>query len=558
MTPQDLIAAFDTLAEAPNAADRLRELVLQLAVRGKLVPQNPDDEPAEQLLERARQSRLQLVASGEIRAKRLPRLATDELPHEVPAGWAWAQIADCAHDLGQGEPTSRFSYVDVSAIDNEKGTIGETVAVIEPADAPSRARKRVGRGCVIYSTVRPYLNNIAVLDREFDPEPIVSTAFSVLMPHEGISARYLYFYLRSPVFVDYVNAKQKGVAYPAINDGDFQQGYVPVPPAAEQRRIVARVEELMGLLDRLEAARDARETTRQALRDSALAALQQADTHEEVETAWQRIAENIHDLFTTPADIEPLRQTVLQLAVRGRLVPQNPNDEPASALVERAKTQLTAIAAAGRTRVGKDSTEYERDDALPDGWSWAPLQHLVQFIDYRGKTPKKTASGVRLLTAKNIKLGYISLEPEEFVTEADYEKLMTRGFPKEGDVLFTTEAPMGHAALVDLPEKFALAQRTINFHPLAEVNGAYLVILLLSPWFQAELAERATGMTATGIKAAKLRLIRVPVPPDREQHRIVAQIKDLMGLVDNLEKRLAAQRDIHDAFAAAAVHHLET
>jgi type I restriction enzyme S subunit len=185
------------------------------------------------------------------------------------------------------------------------------------------------------------------------------------------------------------------------------------------------------------------------------------------------------------------------------------------------------------------------------------LQSVVQFIDYRGKTPKKTSSGVRLYTAKNIRRGYINQQPDEFVTQATYDEWMTRGFPQRGDVLFTTEAPMGNAALVDTDERFALAQRTINFHPYAGFSGAYLVLLLLSPWFQYELAARATGMTATGIKAAKLRLIRIPVPPLAEQERIVARVDELMAKLEQLEQHLANKTAAHDAFAAAAVHHLD-
>jgi type I restriction enzyme S subunit len=134
---------------------------------------------------------------------------------------------------------------------------------------------------------------------------------------------------------------------------------------------------------------------------------------------------------------------------------------------------------------------------------------------------------------------------------------MTRGFPKKGDVLFTTEAPMGKAALVAFSERFALAQRAINLHPYADLDRKYLMWMLLSPWFQERLRKRATGMTAMGIKGAKLRLIRVPIPPLPEQHRIVARVYELIGLLDRLEARLTAARTAHGAFAAAAVHHLD-
>jgi type I restriction enzyme, S subunit len=139
------------------------------------------------------------------------------------------------------------------------------------------------------------------------------------------------------------------------------------------------------------------------------------------------------------------------------------------------------------------------------------------------------------------------------VAESTYQSWMTRGIPRHGDVLFTTEAPMGMAAVVEDSERFALAQRAIDFQPYADLLGRYLMWMILSPWFQSQLREHATGMTAQGIKGAKLRQIRVSVPPLPEQHRIVAKVDELMGLLDRLEQRLRVVRDTQAAFAAAAV-----
>ena len=168
---------------------------------------------------------------------------------------------DLAHDLGQKVPDETFSYIDVSAVDNKRGLITSKVPVLDPGAAPSRARKLVGLGSVIYSTVRPYLLNVAIVEREYSPMPIASTAFVVLHPYSGVHSRLLFFWLRSPFFVNFVTTQMKGIAYPAINDTDLLRAPVPLPPAAEQHRIVAKVDELMGLIDRLEQHLVAREGT---------------------------------------------------------------------------------------------------------------------------------------------------------------------------------------------------------------------------------------------------------------------------------------------------------
>jgi type I restriction enzyme S subunit len=247
-------------------------------------------------------------------------------------------------------------------------------------------------------------------------------------------------------------------------------------------------------------------------------------------------------LTTRPEHIQQLRQTILNLAVRGKLVLQDPKDEPVPRLLERIDKERTLVAKEDR-RADADAQELLAVECcweVPPTWGWRGVADLVLFIDYRGKTPDKVASGVRLITAKNVRQGFINLEPEEFVTEATYNAWMTRGLPREGDILFTTEAPMGNAAVVHLDERFGLAQRVINFRPYGNLDSDFLVLQLLSGPFQATLDKTATGLTAKGIKAAKLKRLPLVVPPLAEQHRIVAKVDELMALCDKLDARVTS------------------
>jgi type I restriction enzyme S subunit len=184
------------------------------------------------------------------------------------------------------------------------------------------------------------------------------------------------------------------------------------------------------------------------------------------------------------------------------------------------------------------------------------LADLVLFVDYRGKTPAKLSSGVRLLTAKNVRKGQINLSPEEFLSESEYHAWMTRGFPKAGDVLFTTEAPMGYAAVVELTELFALAQRVICFQSYGALDPAFLVLQILSDQFQFILDKNGTGVTAKGIKASKLKQLPIAIPPLAEQRRIVAKVEQLMALVAELETQLAASRASGEKLLTALVAEL--
>jgi type I restriction enzyme, S subunit len=538
VTPRELLSSFEVLTDAPDGLIRLRELVLQLGVRGQLVPQKPYDEPAKVLLERIAAVKARSQKSGTARKRKLPEPLVKDNEIEVPAGWELVRLGDLLQfQYGKSLPAKARTDGGQVPVYGSNGVVGfhDQPLVLERCIIVGR---KGSAGAVNITSGASW--------------PIDTCYF--VIPPEGVSLEFA-----ANVLVSLrLDELERATAVPGLNREEAYRQPVLLPPLAEQHRIVARVHELMGLLDRIEASKTTREHTRRAVRDSALAALQNAETTADVAIAWERIAERMEDLFAEPADVAPLRRMVLQLAVRGRVVPQDVDDEPANALLARIAVDRAAVLEAQQTRLGSDPGGYDEHDSLPVGWAWAPLQQVVQFIDYRGKTPPKTTSGVRLITAKNIRDGYIADEPLEFVTRRTYEHWMTRGYPRQGDVLFTTEAPMGKAALVDFPGEFALAQRVINFHPYADLDGKYIALMLLSPWFQQRLQERATGTTATGIKAAKLRLIRIPIPPVNEQHRVVARVEELMRLVDRLEERLAAMRDAHSAFAAAAVHYFDS
>lgn len=516
---------FDQFADAPEAVAKIRELVLELAVQGKLVApsQKPDKHPAWVAFRKEISERVYSYDPG------------PPPPFEIPDHWEWCVLDEVAKPCGQKKPDEKFTYIDVGSIDNARGELKPELNTIEVADAPSRARKLAQPGSVIYATVRPYLKNIAVIEKEFSPPAIISTAFAILHPLPFVESQFLFYWLRSSAFEREVSAYAKGVAYPAISDGDLKGCLVPLPPPAEQKRIVAKVDELMALCDRLQAQQQERETRHAALARASLARFSDAPT-----------PANLSFLFHPSYAIPPadLRKSILTLAVQGKLVPQDPNDEPAEDSLARNDERRCETARSDHRADEENQPLLSGDDRwdIADTWAWRGLADLVLFVDYRGKTPAKLSSGVRLLTAKNVRKGQINLSPEEFLSESEYHAWMTRGFPKAGDVLFTTEAPMGNAAVVELSERFALAQRVICFQSYGAIDPAFLILQILSDQFQFILDKNGTGVTAKGIKASKLKQLPIAIPPLAEQRRIVAKVSELMTLVDALETQLAASR----------------
>ena len=369
-----------------------------------------------------------------------------------------------------------------------------------------------------------------------------------------ISARFIFEYL-SAFKEELLVSRMIGTANVSLSVGKIAE--VPVPLVGID--VQAKVDELMALCDQLEAARTEREATRDRLAAASLARLNAPDP--ETFAADARFAIHALPSLTARTDrIKRLRQTILNLAVRGKLVLQQSSDEPVVALLERfskAKLRRKADTGDSRIKVAKNPSSDQLDIDLPPGWGIQSFENLFLFIDYRGNTPPKTPHGIPLITAKNIRKGFLDREPREFISEATFRAWMTRGLPKIGDLFFTTEAPLANVCVNELEEPFALAQRSICLQPYSEVNTRFLMMTILSDVMQLLIEKHATGMTAKGIKAANLKPLPLPIPPLAEQHRIVAKVDELMAVCDKLEASIASaddtRRRLLDALLAEAL-----
>ena len=539
---------------------KLRELILELAVRGKLVPQDASDEPASELLKRIAAEKAKLVAEGKIKkSKPLAEITDDEKPFELPVGWEWTTLITITliNPRNNVEDDLPASFVPMTLIGTGFNSLH---------DQETRIWKEIKQGFTHFAEgdvgvakITPCFENskACVFSGLINQVGAGTTELHIIRPiNMTLSPRYILTYVKSPQFLLIGESKMTGTAGQKRLPKDFvESNPFPLPPLAEQHRIVAKVDELMALCDQLENQHNNAAEAHEKLVTHLLGTLTQSQNAEDFNTYWQRISEHFDTLFTTEASIDALKQTLLQLAVMGKLVPQDPNDEPASELLKRIlKERDRLVEHEGSRTIANDKiNESEMYISTPDSWRYCRLGNLARFIDYRGKTPSKISSGVSLITAKNVRFGYISREPKEYISPAEYESWMTRGFPRVGDMLFTTEAPLGNIAIIDIAEKFALAQRVICFRLHDQAIGAYLKIAIMSNQVQQQLINTATGMTAKGIKASKLKEIPVPIPPLAEQHRIVKKVDELMMVCDQLKARITAANQLQKKLADVVI-----
>lgn len=549
------------LASAPEGIKKLRELILELAVRGRLVPQDPSDEPVSELLKQIAEEKARLVAEKRIKKQKpLAEIGEEEKPFELPGSWAWGRLGELALKITDGTHHSPintqagdYKYISAKNIKSWGVDLAEVTYVTNEVHQEIFSRCDPCKGDILYIKDGA-TTGIATLNSLDEPFSMLSSV-ALLKPSVGLHNEYLLKAMISPFFYQVMRAGMTGVAITRVTLAKLNNAIIPLPPLPEQHRIVAKVDELMALCDRLEARQTDAESAQARLVQALLDSLTQASDADDFAANWQRLAGHFNSLFTSESSIDALKQTLLQLAVMGKLVPQDPSDEPASESLKRiAEEKARLVKEEGlRTTARDDVPEDEHYLALPRGWAYCRLGNLARFIDYRGKTPTKTQAGIPLITAKNVRPGFISREPQEFIATVDYEAWMTRGFPRIGDMLFTTEAPMGNVALIDISEKFALAQRVICFQLHELLIGPFLKLAIMSSAFQKQLLDASTGMTATGIKASRLKEIPVPLPPLAEQHRIVAKLDQLLFLCDQLKSRLSAARQLHERLAGALV-----
>lgn len=522
--------------------NKLRELILELAVHGKLVAQDPNDEPALTLLKKAAKEKAQLVKEKRIKKfKKTDAITAEEIPFTAPAGWSWTRLQNIGHDWGQKKPDSDFTYIDVGSINKEQGIVA-TPSVLTPNEAPSRARKLVKEDTVIYSTVRPYLLNIAIIDKTFEPEPIASTAFAIIHPLSGITSGFVYHYLRSPTFINYVESCQTGMAYPAINDKKFFSGLIPIPPLAEQKRIIAKVDELMQLCDQLEQQAESSIEAHATLVEVLLNTLTDSTDADELKQNWSRLADNFDIIFTTEQSIEALKQTILQLAVMGKLVPQNPDGEPASVLLEKIEEEKQRLIESGAIKKDKSLfliPDEKKPFSLPTNWEWCLLGNICHIE--RGGSPRPIKS---FLTDDPNGLNWIKIgdtdQGGKYINSTE-QKIKPEGLSKTrkvypGDFLLTNSMSFGRPYITNI--EGCIHDGWLRIHPPNEINKDFLYILLSSPYVFTSFKSSAAGAVVQNLNSDKVRQLLIALPPIAEQMLIASKVDELMQICDQLKEQL--------------------
>jgi type I restriction enzyme, S subunit len=498
---------FDQFADMPDAVPKMRELLVHFAVVGKLVPNDPKEKP------------VGLTLSG-----------ASESESPFPANWREGFLRDAFNfEYGDNLPAPKRSQSGEYPVYGSNGIVGTHVNYLTKEPAIIVGRK----------------GSAGALNIANGPSWTTDVAYFV-RPPKDIDLRFTY-YLFSTLRLD---ALGKGIK-PGLSRKEAYALPIALPPLAEQKRIVAKVDELMALCDRLEAQQQERETQHAALARASLARFVNAPT-----------PANLQFLFQPSYTILPtdLRKSILTLAVQGKLVPQDPIDAPATDLLAQISRKKKAMIEAKHVRQGKVSRPQSALDApteLPRGWEWVNVDSLCfKVTDGTHFTPQYAAAGVRFVSAKDIVSGKLVFDRCKFITQEEHDQLYRRCNPEYHDIVISKSGSIGTVALVEDRDEFSLFESLalLKFDQ-ESLFPAFLVCALTHA-----CASLTTGhIRGVGVKHLHLDILRgleMALPPLAEQRRIVAKVTQLMALVDKLETQLTASRAIAANLLSALVAEL--
>ena len=474
----------------------LKNSILQLAIQGRLVEQRPEEGTAQELYRQIQAEKQRLIQEGKIKKEKpLLEIAEDEKPFEIPESWMWVRLGTCILLLSGSDlvpskynnHTKGIPYI-TGASNIEKGNI----IINRWTEFPSNIATQ---GCLLL-TCKGTVGKTAILT---EPYVHIARQIMALMPII-VDVRYLQLFVECQV--ELLKKKAKSMI-PGIERNVVLNISFPLPPLAEQKRIVAKIEELLPLVDRYEAA-------------------------------WTRL-EDFNRRFP-----EDMKKSILQQAIQGKLVEQRPEEGTAQELYEQIQAEKRRLIKEGKIKKEKplpEVTEDEKPFEIPESWMWVRLGSVLnKLTDGTHSTPQYTSSGVPFLSVKDMSSGVLDFSNCKYISETEHQELYARCNPEYGDLLLTKVGTTGIPVIVDTSEAFSLfvSVALLKFNQEL-IDNRFLRFLIWSPLVQAQAAENTRGVGNKNWVMRDIANTIIALPPLAEQKRIVARLEELLPLCERLK-----------------------
>ena len=572
MDSQGFLDAFEHIANAPGGIAQLRSMIYQLAVTGALTPRLEGGLSALELLRQVNETRQSLIKAK--RYKRMLELEAEPVmpPQgiQIPQNWEWSRLLD----LGEINPRNAADDDDLVAFLPMRGVPAEHRGTVEIEQGKWSDLKKgythFAVGDVVLAKITPCFENgkAAVIPSFQDGLTIGggTTELLVFRPIDSaINTAYVYLFLRSPMFGVDGEARMTGTAgQKRLPTEYFATRAFPLPPVDEQAQIVAKVDELMSLCDRLEEQQKACKVLETKTRKSLILALASASQSDEVSAGWSKLANHFFGLFSSWEDVEDLRRLICGLAVRGLVAEHVVSGQTSHELVERLREQKNQLLMDGiLSRAKPVVPESFEEDSLPSHWVTITLDEAISGIDAGWSpaclpTPRKGDDAWGVLKTTSVqKMSFNPLEhkelPASLEPRAQYEL-------RDGDILVTRAGPKNRVGIccvaTNVPPRLMISDKLIRFHIVGDLISSDFVAMCITHGETGSILERLkSGMADSqmNISQDKLRSLPIPVPPYLEQLDILKRIERLMAICDHLQDQMKQEAVVADRLATSCV-----
>lgn len=486
-------------------AQELKNSILQLAVQGKLVPQCKDDEPASELLKQILAEKKKLG----IKEKPLSEITKDEIPFDIPESWKWVKLGKIVSVI------SGTSYKSSNVCNNgirilRGGNIQESKVLYFTDDvflpeAFFDEEKSIKNGDIL---IVASTGSKAVIGKpgfvfKSDEKTQIGAFLRIVRPHSQQINDFIRIIFNSEFYRNHIRTKVQGMNINNVRTEHITEFIVPIPPLAEQKRIVEKIEELMPLIEE-----------------------------------YGKAEEQLSKLNAEFPD--KLRKSILQQAVQGKLTERDPADEPASELLKSIKAEKEVLIKSGKIKKEKPLPPISDDEKpfdIPDSWEWVRLGDLAnKFTDGTHSTPKYTQTGIPFLSVKDMSKGYLDFTNTKFISREEHEVLYKRCNPEKGDLLITKVGTTGVPVIVNTDKQFSLfVSVALMKFSQQYLSVAFLINIINSPLVQEQAKENTRGVGNKNWVLDDIRNTIIPLPPLNEQKRIVKRVEELLALCDELK-----------------------
>lgn len=546
-----LLEEFSVIFDRPEKVKKLREYILSLAVRGKLVEQDKNDESAHMLLDRIKEEKDRLIKEKKIKKEKpLPEINVCEITHELPKGWVWIRLGELGNIFNGNSINAKlkeskysnikegYNYIATKDIDLQSKIINYENGIKIPYDEEKFRIAHKG-AILICAEGGSAGKKIGLVDEDI----CFGNKLLAIELFYKTNSKYLFYVYQSPDFFEKFSSLMTGIIG-GISSKNFKEILVPLPPLKEQKRIVEKVDYLMSFCDKLEKQLEIKVKYGSLSTKSILNNISNCRTYDELKESLVFIIDNFKDLTLTDGAIDELKNAILSLAVKGKLVPQYKTDESASELLVRIKEEKNRLVKEKIIKKEKSFQEIREDEIsyeLPKGWDKSKLG-CIAFItklagfEYTKYIQLKDEGEVPVLRAQNIRMVNIDKSNLKYIDYQTSLDLPRSALTKKCLVMTFIGAGIGDVSLFDEDIRYHLAPNVAKIELYtSDIDERYLLYYLISPIGRREIFKHLKATAQPSLSMQTIRDANIILPPLNEQKRIVEKVDKLMKVCNELE-----------------------